>query len=403
MATLTTKSFSLSLCGLFSLALFSCGEPVENENTEPPPTSPAGCHQGAYENPRPCEQYEVLDLASSPRSGHRAVSLEDGRAMILGGVRRGCDDGEIFEPFYGVEIFDPNTNTWAHKAPLPLHLVNFIVQPLPEGRWLVAGGRLHEGLLSNRAFRYDPIEDTWEAVTSMHYARWSSFSTRLRDGRILILGSHSDTRREGEIYDPQTDTWTLTAPFEFGAIESITTLPNNDVLVTYKPPSEGEYHSSRLSLALYIPGLREWSVLNDGKPSSHCIYESHRNLSLPDGRVVFVGGRDYDIEAECSAFFDPHTDTWTRLETGVAESAIYLGNDQLMTFSSHLQPRIFDLSTGRLSNVENNRANHPRSSVYWGRGASRPVRLCDGRILLTGDTRENCASQNNVSTVLCAP
>lgn len=83
-----------------------------------------------------------------PRGDHSAVSLHDGKVLVLGGDRK--------MPQYSYEIYNPATATWSLAKNLP--------QPLgtPSRVTVLADGRvLALGEYQNVASVYDPAVDSW--------------------------------------------------------------------------------------------------------------------------------------------------------------------------------------------------------------------------------------------------
>ena len=80
-----------------------------------------------------------LDIS---RAHHQMVPLDDGRAMIIGGIS--IDDPEVFEdridavPF--TAIFDAETGLWSDSDDLNIARAGFSATTLPDGRVLVVGG-----------------------------------------------------------------------------------------------------------------------------------------------------------------------------------------------------------------------------------------------------------------------
>lgn len=121
-------------------------------------------------------------------------------------------------------------------------------------------------------------------------------ATRLRDGRVLIVGgedSKYDMLASVEIYDPATETTTAAAPLpEPRSHHTATLLPNGQVLVvgggqgsTISLPSGDAVLGSAV---LYDPEANAWRPTGDliGKRAGH------RAVALADGRVLVVGGGD---------------------------------------------------------------------------------------------------------------
>ena len=116
------------------------------------------------------------------RHKHEAVSLADGRVLVLGGSDQRDGDGA----YTSAEIYDPASNTF--RATGNMNLARYKLQGtavlLGDGRVLVAGG-------ANRAEVFDPARNTFSyAAGDMETPRLFATATLLRNGKVLITGGY---------------------------------------------------------------------------------------------------------------------------------------------------------------------------------------------------------------------
>jgi len=97
---------------------------------------------------------------------------------------------------------------------------------LPDGRLLVAGGHLADGMGLNQAAIYDPAGDTWSPTAVMNDGRWYPTAIAMPDGSILVVsGSFLDPAQAPQIANnvvPQVwsqGNWTSLAPIPIGAFD----------------------------------------------------------------------------------------------------------------------------------------------------------------------------------------
>jgi N-acetylneuraminic acid mutarotase len=86
-----------------------------------------------------------------------------------------------------VQVYDPATNQWTARAPLPLarsHITSSTF--VRNGKILVLGGLGPGNRVINRVDRYDPVTNTWTQLTSLPSGRLSGVSDLLPDGRIVF-------------------------------------------------------------------------------------------------------------------------------------------------------------------------------------------------------------------------
>ena len=137
-------------------------------------------------------------------------------------------------------------------------------------------------------------------------ARSGHTATTLADGRVLVVGGDGEAGNppgRAEVYDPETDTWTFTAPYgsERRAGHTATLLDDGRVLVV------GGYWAANgygpMPAALYDPVADTWSAVADGAGSRR----HHEAVKLADGRVLVLGGDSY---SRATVVYDPAAGTW---------------------------------------------------------------------------------------------
>ncbi len=137
---------------------------------------------------------------STPRVGHVAARLPDGRVLVVGGwTPSGLSrTAELYE--HG--RFRLTGNLLGVRG-------GATATPLHDGRVLVAGGTQGDGVMLARAELYDPGSGRFTAVAPMRVGRGGHVAVRLLDGRILIVGGFDGRRvlRSTELYDPRRATF----------------------------------------------------------------------------------------------------------------------------------------------------------------------------------------------------
>jgi hypothetical protein len=126
-------------------------------------------------------------------------------------------------------------------------------------------------------------------------------STRLEDGRVLVVGGYS---RTVEVYDPAAGTWAATGSSRTThRNHSATLLADGRVLV-----AGGEGASATASAEVYDPAKGTWAATgNLGTYRRH-----HGAVRLVDGRVLVMGGTDGSGALLASAeVYDPASGTWS--------------------------------------------------------------------------------------------
>lgn len=165
------------------------------------------------------------------RGGHAAVTLDDGRVLVVGGIAAGNSE-KAGSYVADAELFDPLTNTWTKvtdisgnagrmmNGSVPVKPALATATKLNDGTVLICGGIGVEkkgllGLLGEKvdtmesAFIFDPTTNTFSKVGNLNWPRHSHTATLMSDGRVLIAGGYNDslwksdkTQAPFEIYDP---------------------------------------------------------------------------------------------------------------------------------------------------------------------------------------------------------
>jgi N-acetylneuraminic acid mutarotase len=146
----------------------------------------------------------------TPR-GALSVSEHDGRLYAIGGYDREANNA-------AVEVYDPERNAWAERAPLPTprdHLATATVS----GKVYAIGGRLNGDYRRNLSVVevYDPATDRWSRAADLPTAR-SGITASVVGGRVYVFGGEEGegTFRENEAFDPARDAWQAMAPMPTG-------------------------------------------------------------------------------------------------------------------------------------------------------------------------------------------
>ena len=199
---------------------------------------------------------------SSPnfyRRSHQAVLLTDGRVMVTGGIDAPSK----------CEAFDPTTSTWTNLADLKTTDVRHTYL-LPSGRILAMGGTAVQ--------LYDPATNAWVSRTPLPAPFGMIAAGVLANGQLLALTSFQSSPG-ASLYDPVNDVWQTIAANSAARSSRPVLLPNGGLLVA----------GGRVAQAtadLYNPLTRAWT--NAGGMT--IARRNHTCTVLPDGSVFIVGG-----------------------------------------------------------------------------------------------------------------
>jgi hypothetical protein len=131
------------------------------------------------------------------RSGLGVVAL-NGRIYAIGGRD---DDGVLNT----VEEYDPDTDTWAIKNPMPTPRRGLSVVAF-NNRIYAIGGYDNDSHWLHTVEEYDPVNDTWAMKSNITYGHAYGVAAEI-NGKIYITSWNTT-----EVYDPSNDTsWLLSS------------------------------------------------------------------------------------------------------------------------------------------------------------------------------------------------
>src|SRR6478735_67029 len=165
-------------------------------------------------SPSSTEVGRVIRAASmhDRRADHTATLLPDGRVLIAGGM---VENGVFLN---SAELFDPATGRFAATASMQSRRVGHSATLLPNGKVLIAvglAGRIFEGGPGNVATTeiYDPATGRFTPGPPMTTPRTGHIAALLSNGKVLVAGGADGDEHalaSAEIYDSATNKWTAT-------------------------------------------------------------------------------------------------------------------------------------------------------------------------------------------------
>lgn len=233
-----------------------------------------------------------------PRAGHIAALLNNGKVLLAGGVGAGWTFLD------SAELYDPNTNTFTLTGNMTIARESHTATLLKDGKVLITGG--HKGrrssiIIYSSAELYDPTSGLFTSTTSMLTERHKHDAVLLEDGRVLVVGG-ADERDDGgqyssaEIYDPHTGMFTMAGNMNASRYKfqgtSVLLRTGKVLLIGGAGVTE-----------IYDPVTNTFSKVIDGLGTTRLFATA---TSLPDGKVILVGGYGTNISASANAWvFQP--------------------------------------------------------------------------------------------------
>jgi hypothetical protein len=228
----------------------------------------------------------------TPRWQDAAITLLDGRALVVGGACYSNLTNCKGDP-KKTDLFDPKTNTFTPGNDLNVGRSYVRLALLPDGRVLISSANTPDLEL------FDP--DTG-AFTLLPHSIGHVFGVmlRLRDGRVLLAAGDGGNTA-AELFDPDTNTLTSTGALTQGRSKlTAHTLPDGRVIfLGGASVSAGGITNPLTSIEFYDPATGTFTAApyQMGTPRTW-----HASALLRDGKVLAMGG--YTLPGQCGSLTD---------------------------------------------------------------------------------------------------
>jgi N-acetylneuraminic acid mutarotase len=268
-------------------------------------------------NLRTAEEYDATagtfaptanNMADVIQSGARAVVLQSGEVLIVGGF-----DGTT--TLKATQLYDPNIRSFTAGGQMTDRRMGHTVTVLQDGRVLVTGGVTGNPSLASAEVA-DAGGNAFSTVGSMGTARIDHTATILQDGRVLITGGRDNNTGTvydtSEIFDPATHQFTPLANrmtvsrnqhFAF-------LLSNGKVLIAGG--------SGRNSAELFDPDNNTFSSIGSTLSTTFNTGQGAGAILMSNGKVLLVGGGYTDVYDPATNVFSPTANSPTKVSVGFA-------------------------------------------------------------------------------------
>lgn len=308
------------------LALFSAGVtlPARSFSAELRQTEP---DQGVWRSAAP---------ALIKRTEVAAITVHD-KIYVVGGFEQpGLRNVTSFAITPSLQEYDPSTDRWTAKAPMPVGLHHVGIGAIG-GRLYVIGGYSQSGLSVwkpvTTAYAYDPATDIWAELAPMPTAR-GALSVTEHDGKLYAIGGYDGKTNSPavEVYDPVRNVWTAGASLPTPR-DHLATATVSGKVYAIGGRLNGDYGRNLAVTEMYDPAMDRWARVAD-LPTAR----SGLAAAVVGGRIYVLGGEGAQGTFNENEAYDPKQDAWQAM-TPMPTARHGLG-------SATMQGRIYLISGG---------------------------------------------------------
>jgi N-acetylneuraminic acid mutarotase len=251
------------------------------------------------------------------------VAVVNGKIYAIGG------NSESWGLVGTNEMYDPLTDTWTTMAPMPTPRARFGIAVYQNKIYVIGGisraylipwtNALAIEELTGINEVYDPATNTWETKAPMPTAR-DGLQANVVAGKIYLTGGltlGAQYVNLTEVYDPTTDTWTTAAP-----------IPNYQSIFASAVADNKIYLISD-TLQTFNPQNNQWTT---SAPPPYSVRQgaaaTTTGTKAPKRIYVFAGGPDSNL----TQIYNPNTNNWTMgasMPTPKQNSAVAVLDDKI--------------------------------------------------------------------------
>ncbi|XP_051569653.1 uncharacterized protein LOC127450008 [Myxocyprinus asiaticus] len=181
------------------------------------------------------------------------------------------------------------------------------------GKMYVVGGRHYYGKADTMkcAYRYDPIQNSWQRLADMHERRGSVTLVVLNE-KIYAIGGERDSEdnmETVEVYCPNTNSWRFVCPLDQPLCYHAASVWKGAIFISGGLNSQCQ---CQLSMILYHPekGSTYLAEMNHDR-AQHCMETLGDHLYVAGGVSCGAGGHRID-QLACEVY-DPVANSWSAI------------------------------------------------------------------------------------------
>ena len=242
----------------------------------------------------------------TPRFG-AATGVINGHLYVAGGC---CVTfGFPFTRFHTLEVYDPASNSWTTKAPMP-HAVYGAAAGVINGKLYAAGGQADptDGNLVPDLQIYDPATDTWTTGAPLPQPT-AAANAGVINGKLYVVSGGVDGNSAVNtmlVYDPLANTWTTLSPTPNPRSFAGTAVINGILYVVGGLIPSGQFSSAAVgTVDSYNPATDTWTTLAPMPTPRFTVA-----VGVINDILYAAGGQDNFNTFATVESYDPAKNTW---------------------------------------------------------------------------------------------
>lgn len=244
-----------------------------------------------------------------PREQLVSAAVNDRIYAIGGQVLHDDPDPAYYEVLNTVQEYDPTSNTWETKSPMPTARRDAFASAV-NGTIYVFGGHAETGYSPSVAVEaYDPVANEWTTRAPMPRINPGAVSCAV-NGKIYVIGGAWWPTQVLE-YDPATEAWVPKSDMPTGRASLICGVVDGKIYAV----GGGQGSNAVGAVEEYDPVADTWES-KAPMPTLRKFFAG----GVVDGKVYTVGGGDHpDYTLAVVEEYDPVSDSWatkTSMPTG---------------------------------------------------------------------------------------
>lgn len=263
-------------------------------------TSPVNQGQWTTGTPAPTKRTEA------------AVATVNGKIYVVGGFSEPTHGNMLtFATSKTVEEYDPATDHWTTKAPLPIELHHAGAVAYNDQLYVIGG--FTKSFLSvwhpiPNVHRYDPKTDEWTELAPMPTAR-GALAVAEVEGKLYAIGGYNGTENPDpvEVYSLNTDSWSSVTPLPT-LRDHLTAVSIGRRIYAIGGRVGLNYHQNLGTVEVYDSNTNEWRT-GATMPTPR----SGITAGVIDGQIYVLGGESGEGAVEANERYFPHADRWHKM------------------------------------------------------------------------------------------